>query len=113
MQDPNMNDFYNRVARIQRDHSRGFGMEAQGTLGRSAYRLTSKRRIPILAPLILVLMCGVGMKAMLHARIGDGIYQERLAELNAGAGFDRLGAVLMVADPVTLAVSAKLTQFGF
>ena len=112
MTDPNMVDFYSRVSRIQRSHARGYGMEADGTLGRSAYRAPAKTRRSFLGPLLMVLVCAFGMKAMLHARIGETLYAERVADLQAGEGFDRLGATLMAADPVTLAISAQLTKLG-
>jgi hypothetical protein len=113
MADQNMAEFYTRVARIKRDHSRGYGMEAAGTLGRSYFRRTARPRRSFLGPLLMVLVCAFGLKAALHARIGDTLYNERVAEMSTGEGFDRLGASLMVADPVTLALSAQFTKWGF
>ncbi len=116
MSDPNMADFYSRVARIQRDHSRGYGMEADGTLGASFYhrigRSKSKAKMPILAPILMVVCCAFTLKAVLHARIGDDLYAQRVAELQAGEEFDRIGATLMAADPITLMLSEQISKLG-
>ncbi len=32
--DPNLNDFYSRVSRIEKSHAKGYGFEAAGSLGR-------------------------------------------------------------------------------
>jgi hypothetical protein len=110
MSDPNMDDFNDRVAKIQRDHSAGLGMEAEGTLGRSAYSRRSRRRIPIVAPVLLVIVCGIGLKAALHASIGEQRYTERVSVLESGDGLDKFGAILMTADPITLAISDQINN---
>lgn len=117
MVDPNLADFYGRIARIEKARSKGFGFEASGTLGRSYYtyynRSRRKGRFSVMKPLMVVLACGFALKGAIHHQIGDEIYATRVAQLSGGEGFDRLGAYLMQADPVTLFVSHQIDKtFG-
>jgi hypothetical protein len=110
MADPNLVDFYGRVARIEKDHARGRGFEARGTLGRSAYlRKSKKSRFRFVMPVLAVIACGVTVKGFIHQQIGGNIYDQRVASLLDGEGFDRLGGYLMKADIATLWVSEKLS----
>jgi hypothetical protein len=109
MADPNLVDFYGRVARIEKDHARGRGFEAVGTLGRSAYlRKPKKSPFRFVMPVLAVVACGVTVKGFIHQQIGGNIYDQRVASLLEGEGFDRLGGYLMQADVATLWVSEKL-----
>ncbi len=109
MADPNLVDFYGRVARIEKDHARGYGFEARGTLGRSAYlRKRKKSPVRFVMPVLAVIACGIGVKGVIHSQIGGNTYDQRVASLLDGEGFDRLGGYLMQADVVTLWVSDKL-----
>jgi hypothetical protein len=110
MADPNLRDFYGRVARIEQAHAKGFGFEASGALGRSHYR--QRRGMPLAsAGPVLVLVLGlVGLKAMIHSSLGAGNYEQRVEALWQGGPVDRLGAALMQADPATLWLSAKINQ---
>lgn len=108
MVDPNLKDFYGRVARIEKARSQGYGFEAEGTLGRSYYLRPSRTRKGVLAPMVVVLMCAFGLKGAIHYKIGGSIYQERVDTLMAGEGFERLGGYLMMADPVTVFVSDQI-----
>lgn len=112
MTDQNMVDFYGRVSRIKKARAKGYGFEAAGTLGRSYYtqHQPSRSRISILKPALIVLIGAFGLKGAIHYQIGGEVYSERVAELQSGEGFDRLGGYLMKADPVTLFVSAKLQE---
>ena len=112
MADPNMVDFYGRVSRINKARAKGYGFEAVGTLGRSYYvqHAPSRSRISILKPALIVLFGAFGLKGAIHYQIGGSVYSERVADLQSGAGFDRLGGYLMQADPVTMFVSEKLQE---
>lgn len=112
MADPNMVDFYGRVSRIKKARAKGYGFEAVGTLGRSYYaqHAPSRSRISILKPALIVLFGAFGLKGAIHYQIGGSVYSERVADLQSGAGFDRLGGYLMQADPVTMFVSEKLQE---
>lgn len=106
--DPNLNDFYSRVARIEKSHARGYGFEAAGTVGRKASSRGGSRVLKLVKPVLLVLAMGVGIKGVIHYFVGAQTYENRVSALAAGDGFDPVGAWLMQADPVTLMVSAQL-----
>lgn len=110
MVDPQLQDFYVRVARIEAARRKGFGFEAAGTVGRSYYTRQTRRSMPIFRPLMVIALCIIGLKAIIHYNIGDETYRQRVVELQAGEGFDRLGGYLMAADPVTLWVSKQIAQ---
>lgn len=111
MLDPQLQDFYVRVARIESARRKGFGFEAAGTVGRSYYARQTRRHVPILRPLLVIALCVIGLKSIIHYNIGDETYRERVAELQAGEGFDRLGGYVMAADPVTLWVSDRIAKW--
>ena len=110
MADPNLVDFYGRVARFERARSQGYGFDAPGTLGRSYYKRKMRPRRGILGPLLLVAICGFGLKGAILHSVGSDSYNQRVERLVAGEGFDRMGGWLMQADPVTRFVSDKITQ---
>lgn len=111
MYDPNIQDFYQRVGRLQKAHAAGLGFEAVGTRGRSYYyRPRSKRRFSVLTPFLFLTLAAFGVKGTIHYHIGADTYQARVASMQAGEGFDRLGAIIMAADPVTVWVSTNLTK---
>jgi hypothetical protein len=106
--DPNLNDFYSRVSRIEKSHAKGYGFEARGTLGRRSTIRSGSRLMRLVKPLALALILGLGLKGMIHYYVGAQTYEARVSALAAGAGFDPVGAWLMHADPVTLAISNQL-----
>lgn len=106
--DPNLEDFYRRIARVQSAHSRGYGFEADGTIGRSHYAKPSRRGFALFKAAAVVAICVIGLKATIHYHIGPDLYQERVDTLMVGEGFDRLGGWIMTADPATLWLSDKL-----
>ena len=106
--DPNLNDFYSRVSRIEKAHAKGYGFEAAGTIGRSGSARHKSRGLKFLKPLIFALLVGAGLKGMIHYYVGAETYQTRVDALVLGDGFDPVGGWLMQADPVTTWISAKL-----
>lgn len=110
MADPVLSDFYERIARIQSARAKGFGFEAPGAIGRSSYRRRPRRRFSVLRSAIWVVVAVTMLKAIIHTRVGDETYRDRVAELASGEGIDRLGGVLMAADPVTLWLSAEIAK---
>lgn len=106
--DPNLNDFYTRVSRIEKSHAKGYGFEATGTVSRRAPSRTGARVLKIAKPLVLALALAVGLKGTIHYYVGAQTYEGRVSALAAGQGFDPVGAWMMHADPVTLWVSAQL-----
>jgi hypothetical protein len=114
MNDPNLVDFYGRVAKINHDHSRGYGFESVGTLGRSYYnRPQRKSALRFIMPVVTILLCTIALKGAIHHSIGGEVYQARVDALLSSEGIDRLGGYLMMADPATVWLSGKITEtFG-
>ena len=109
--DAQLQDFYARIARVEAAHACGLGFEAKGTLGRSHYHRPERRRLTILKPLLVTLLCVTTLKAAILREIGTEIYTARVAELTAGAGVDRIGGYLMTADAGTVWLSGRMDQY--
>ncbi len=110
MADPNLVDFYGRVARFEKARSRGYAFDAPGTVGRSDRRKRRSLVWPGLKPILLVAVCGVGLKATFLHTVGAQSYNARVAGLLQGEGFDRLGGWLMQSDPMTVFAAAKIGE---
>jgi hypothetical protein len=106
--DPNLNDFYTRVSRIEKLHAKGYGFEAIGTVSRKVPSRGGARALKILKPLVIGLALAVALKGTIHYYVGAQTYESRVSALAAGEGFDPVGAWMMSADPITLWVSAQL-----
>lgn len=111
MTDPNLKDFYTRLARIEHMHARGYGFEAAGTLGRMPRGRARSRIMPVARAVLFLLIGVIGLKGVIHYKVGPDLYNDRVARLEAGEGFDRLGGVLMRPDPATLWVADKLRDY--
>ena len=61
----------------------------------------TRRSMPPLRGLVLVLGGFVGLKALMLASVGPVTYKERLAKLESGTVVEWAGAKLMAIDPVT------------
>ena len=109
MCDPNLADFYGRVARIERARAKGCGFEATGTFGRSHYRRPVRQHRPLLRMTMFVFICAFGLKGTILHTIGLQSYDARIARLQTGQEIDKLGAWLMQADPVTVLVAAQIS----
>lgn len=110
MTDPNLTDFYVRVARIKTARAKGYGFEAPGALGRSYHvRLPSHRRA-ILTPLLFLMLCGFLLKGTLYHVVGAESYDNRVTALRAGKGIEPVGGWLMQADPATRFIVAQITR---
>lgn len=108
MADQNLSEFYARVARVEKARAKGYGFEAEGTLGRSFYNRRRSRRPALFGPLMIVLACGIGLKAAMYYQVGEKAYQDRVHRLMESDGFERLGGYLMQADPVTRYLSDRI-----
>lgn len=108
MADPNLVDFYSRVAHFEKARASGYGFDAAGTLGRSAFAKPARKRRSTLPMLLMVASCGLLLKGAIHHAVGASSYNDRVDALIAGEGFDRLGGWLMQADPATVYVSDKI-----
>lgn len=108
MADPNLADFYSNVASFEKKHAKGYRFEAAGTIG--GYHRVKSRHRSFIKPLLLVLCCGIGLKAMIYQSVGQSTYDNRVNALQAGQGMDLLGGFLMQADPVTVYIADKISQ---
>ena len=106
--DPNLNDFYSRVSRIEKAHAKGYGFEAAGTVSRKAPARTGSRLVKLAKALAFAALVSVGLKGTIHYFIGAQTYEARVSALAAGTGIDPVGAWLMHADPATLYLSGTL-----
>ncbi|MDP1668070.1 hypothetical protein [Phaeovulum sp.] len=113
MVDRNLENFYERLERIDTINGSGGAFEALGTLGRSHYAAVKppRRRVFWLRPLAFILCAFLLMKGGLHAELGNDIYNERLAVLANGTAVERAGAWVLSADVATLAISARLRPY--
>ena len=93
-------EFYGRIDRIEDERShRPRSSDQRGR------KLTTGNWI---APVAMVLAAIVAMKALVYANVGAESYEYRLAALAEGDTADRIGAWILSADPVTVAVSGFL-----
>ena len=110
MLNPNLVDFYGSVARFERARANGYGFDAAGTLGRSHFQKKPRPLKSWRGSVLLVIFCVFGMKGAILQSVGGQAYDNRVAGLQSGEGFDRLGGWLMQADPVTVFVAEKIGE---
>ncbi|MEH7830167.1 hypothetical protein [Gemmobacter denitrificans] len=111
MADQDLTEFYERVARVEKARAKGYGFEAEGTLGRSYYTKPAPRRLRLMGPLLVMAACLIGLKAAMHHQVGDTAYRDRVARMQAADGFERFGGMIMQVDPVTLWLSAQIRTY--
>ena len=109
MTDPNLTDFYGRVARIQKARAKGLGFEAPGTLGRSYYYRPKPQRRSVVGPILFLALCTLLLKSAILHSVGLESYNNRVAGLMAGDGIEWAGGWLMQAEPVTVFLAEKMT----
>lgn len=109
MTDPNLTDFYGRVARIQKARAKGFGFEAPGTLGRSYYHNPKPLRRSVVGPIVFLVLCTFLLKGAILHSVGLQSYSDRVAGLMAGDGIERAGGWLMQSEPVSLFIAEQMT----
>ena len=110
MADPNLKDFYVRLGRIEKIRRSGGGFEAVGTLGLSHFSRTNRQSIPIFRPLLVLFIAIIAIKGIIHHQVGADTYVARVDALHQGGTVDQVGAFIMQADPLTLFVSAQITD---
>lgn len=108
MADPNLVDFYSNVAHFEKRRQMGYSFEAAGTV--SKRRVVSRKHRSFIRPLLMVAVCVFGLKGMIYNSVGAADYSSRVATLEAGQGFDRLGGWLMRVDPVTQFVATGISK---
>ncbi|QCO55192.1 hypothetical protein EOK75_05035 [Pseudorhodobacter turbinis] len=108
MYDPNIQDFYERVGRLNKAHARGLGFEAEGLRGRSYYR--RPKRISVLRPLLLLVFLaavGFGLKGTAYHVLGPHAFAERVASLQVD---EAVSGRFLSADPVTQWVARAIER---
>lgn len=109
MSGPNLDDFYGRIARIERDRARGYGFEADGTLGRSYNARPKSRHRSLLWPVLFLLISAFVLKGAIFYVVGQPSYGERVARLQGSESMVELaGGWLMQADPMTTWIAGKI-----
>ncbi|MEX5729665.1 hypothetical protein Ga0609869_003018 [Rhodovulum iodosum] len=111
MYDPQMQEFQGRLRRVDKMHRRGYGFEAAGTLGRSAYARRAPVRVNLLRPAMFVVAIVIVTKAVFLSMIGEGNYNERLARLEGASVAERAGAYIMQVDPATALIADQIRAF--
>ena len=106
--------FNKRLSKIVRNHQRmSYGvahvMSKDGLVSQRAR--TYNPKFP-LRGLVLLISTAFLFKAYIHATIGAGDYQSRLATLADGSLIEKAGAWVMQADTVTVTISNILRSFG-
>ena len=102
--------FDNRLRRLEKAHRKGYGFEAQGTLGRSS---TYRRQFgfgKILRIVLIAFALGWVMKGVILFNIGETLYSERVAGLAMGNDLDPVAATIMAPDLVTRLVASFLGE---
>ena len=113
MTDPNLTDFYGRVARIQKARAKGYGFEATGTLGRSYYYRPKAKTRSIIGPIVFLLVCAFLLKGLIYHNVGAQSYNDRVASLMLGQGVEPFGGWLMQSEPVTVFVADQISKVIF
>lgn len=105
-----------RLRRVVRKHDR---MRMNGVVHRVGSDGLIRSRPRLIRPqfpikgLFLVLAFLVAFKALLFAQIGAGNYAVKVEDLRNGTGVERVGALVMQEEPVTLALGGFLQQTFF
>ncbi|MEO1536362.1 MAG: hypothetical protein AAFR73_01415 [Pseudomonadota bacterium] len=106
-------EFDRRMRRITRRHtqlSRGYvtAVNDDGLVIAKPRRKFSRGTLRGIAIVVLVLML---FKGVLHSQLGPTAYAERLGGLSEGSVFEKAGAVLMSADPITVWLSGHIGKY--
>ena len=105
-------EFDRRMRRISRRHSKlSHGYVTQvtndGLVVAKPQRRTARGTLRGVAVVLLVMMV---FKGFLHAQLGPTAYQARVDGLAAGSIYEKAGAYVMVADPLTIWLSDKISS---
>ncbi len=106
--------FDRRLKRIVRQHRR-MANGAVHSVNSSGLIVARPRlynpRFP-LKGLLLLVVAGFAFKGYLHATLGGGVYDARVAELSAGSSVEKAGAWVMQPDPATMVISGVWKKLG-
>ena len=105
-------EFERRMRRINRRHtklSQGFKTEVNSD-GLVVAKPHKRRGGAMLRGLALIAVVILLFKGFLHAQLGVTAYDERVQRLAEGNVVEQIGAWVMTADPITLALSQQLSS---
>lgn len=111
MSDHQRAEFYGRVAGVEKAHARGDGFKAAGTLSRRDFDRHSRRRLSLPYAILFVIVAVFVFKGLMLLRLGEELYDARVAQLLAGERFEMVGGWLMQVDPVTRLVANLMHQY--
>lgn len=106
------NGFADRLKAVQRKHVRlaqGYDCKV-GRDGLIVFRPKRRKASFPIRGLVLAVLAFVCFKGLVMAQIGPALYQSRVDTLGEGAVFERIGAFVMQADPVTVYIAETLAQ---
>ncbi len=104
--------FDRRVRKIQKRHRKlahGY-VQSVGHDGLIVVRPRRRIRFPWKG-IAMVLLALFAFKGFLHAQLGDGIYDQRVAKLQNGTVIEKVGGWAMQADPLTQWISAQVRPY--
>lgn len=112
MSSSQFDEFDRRMRRISRRHSQlshGYvtTVNSDGMVIAKPRRRSPRGTLRGIAIVVLVLMI---FKGFLHAQLGAAAYETRVAQLSSGSGFEKAGAVMMAADPITQWFSGHISS---
>lgn len=99
-----------RITRRQTKLSRGYvtSVNDDGLVVAKPKRKMGRGTVRGLAIVMVVLML---FKGVLHSQLGASGYAERVEALANGSAFEKAGAVLMSADPITVWLAGKIGNY--
>lgn len=105
-------EFERRMRRISRRHSKlshGYvtSVNDDGLVVAKPRRRGSRSTLRGVALIVIIIML---LKGVLHAQLGATAYDERIEKLAGGNPIEQAGAWVMVADPITLWLSANFVS---
>lgn len=110
MNDPQHEIFVKRLKRVERLNRRGGGFEAVGTLGRSHYSRTKRKR-SYWGPIIIFAVAFLILKGLIIQQMGTFAYDQRINSLKDGTIVEQVGAYVLQADPATIWVSQQIDNW--
>ncbi len=105
-------EFDRRMSRISRRHSKLSHGYVTKVMDDGMVVAKPRRRggMGTARALAILLMVMVLFKGVLHARLGDVEYQQRIATLASGSAVEKAGAFVMTADVGTVWISGKVSS---
>ena len=108
-------DFDNRLRRIQKSRVRlanGY-VSVVGDDGLIVVKPRARRTRFVLRPFAFLIVGLMVFKALILATLGQPVYEERVASLQAGTTIEQAGAWVMQIDPVSQFMAAQIRSWMF